>query len=92
MWEVVVAVLGAALIAVVGWLGKRMIDGRDKLSRKLDAHEAECHKHWKENSAVLAVHGEKLANLEKGQDKLEKGQEKMNAKLDRILETRPVVP
>lgn len=85
MWEVVVAVLGAALIAVVGWLGKRMIDGRDELSRKLDAHEAECHKHWKENSAILAVHGEKLANLEKGQDR-------MDAKLDRILETRPVVP
>lgn len=84
MWEVVVAVLGAALIAVVGWLGKRMIDGRDELSRKLDDHEAECHNHWKENSAVLAVHGEKLANLEKGQDR-------MDAKLDRILETHPVV-
>lgn len=92
MWEVVVAVLGAALIAVVGWLGKRMIDGRDELSRKLDDHEAECHKHWKENSAVLAVHGEKLANLEKGQDRMDAKLDRILDKLDRILETRPVVP
>lgn len=92
MWEVVVAVLGAALIAVVGWLGKRMIDGRDELSRKLDAHEAECHKHWKENSALLAVHGEKLANLEKGQDRMDAKLDRILDKLDRILETRPVVP
>ena len=83
MWGIVVGGLGAAVIAVGGWLFNRVIDKRDKLSDKLDKHEAECHKHWTENAKTLDVHGEKLSNLEKGQDK-------MHDKLDRILETRPV--
>ena len=72
-----------------GWLGKGVIDRRDKLSDKLDAHETECHKHWRDNSAVLAEHGEKLANLEKGQARLEKGQDRMVDKLDALLKANP---
>ena len=89
MWEVVVAVPGTALIVMFGWLGKRVIDRSDKLSDKLDAHETECHKHWRHNSAVLAEHGEKLANLEKGQVRLEKGQARMVDKLDALLKASP---
>ena len=89
MWEIVLSVFGAAVIAVVGWLFKRAIDRWDKFSEKLGEHEAklvqhetECHTRWTETVKTLGVHGVKLANLEEGQARMDK-------KLDRILEARP---
>ena len=82
MWEIVFGVLGAAVIAVGGWLFNRAINKWDKLSDRLQGHETKCNERWKENAMTLAVHGEKLSNLETGQ-------ERMNDKLDRILGASP---
>ena len=86
MWEIVLSVFGAAVIAGGGWLVARAIHKWDKLADELKEHEKQCNKRWDETTTILGVHGEKLSNLEKGQERLEKGQAGMDDKLNRILE------
>ena len=87
MWEIVLSVFGAAVIAGVGWLVARAINRWDKLAEEFKGHEKQCNNRWEETTTILGVHGEKLSNLEKGQERLERGQERMDDKLNRILES-----
>ena len=89
MWEIVLGVYGAAVLAVVGWLFNRAINRCDKLADEFTDHEKQCNKRWDAITTTLAVHGEKLSKLENGHTSLGAGQASIHDKLDRILEALP---